>query len=78
MNINLGAPYEAIIRKLIAREYAGNQTEVVRQALLVYQREIEEEEAILVNKAVEIEMQKIESGEKKTYNWKEVKKRFKW
>lgn len=78
MNMNLGAPYEAIIQKLIDREYAGNQTEVVRQALLVYQREIEEEEAILVNKAIESEMQRIESGEKKTYTYAQVKKRFKW
>ncbi|MBI4406378.1 hypothetical protein HY571_00505 [Candidatus Micrarchaeota archaeon] len=78
MNMNLGAPYEAIIQKLINREYAGNQTEVVRQALVNYERTIAEEEAILVHRAVEAEMEKIRSGEKKTYTLEEVKKRFKW
>ena len=77
MNMNLGAPYEAIIQKLINREYAGNQTEVVRQALLAYERQIEEEEAVLVHRAVEAEMKKIEAGEIKTYSWEDVKKKLK-
>lgn len=34
MNINLGTPYEATIRKIIEKGYAGNQTEVIRQALV--------------------------------------------
>ena len=34
MNINLGTRYEAIIHKIIEKEYAGNQTEAIRQALL--------------------------------------------
>jgi len=66
------------MEKMISRGYAGNQTEVIRQALMAYEREIEEEEAVLVHKAVEQEMQKIESGEKKTYTLQEVKKRFNW
>ncbi len=77
MNINLGAPYEAIIHKLIEREYAGNQTEIIRQALVNYERTIEEEEAFLVHRAVEAEMEKIRSGEIKTYSWEEVKKKLK-
>lgn len=66
MNINLGAPYEAIIDKFIERGYAGNQTEVIRQALAAYQRQIDEEEVRLVNKGVEFEMQEIKEGKVKT------------
>lgn len=78
MNVNLGAPYEAIVQKIIAREYAGNQTEVIRQALLVYERVLEEEEVRLVHKAVEAEMQDIRSGKTKTKSWAEIKKKFNW
>ena len=78
MNINLGTPYESIMEKIISRGYAGNQTEVVRQALTRYEREIEEEEAILVHKAVQSEIAKIKSGEKKTYTYDEIKKEFNW
>ena len=60
MNINLGAPYEAAIKSIIEKGYAGSQTEVVRQAILAYERIIEEEELALVHKAVEIEMADIE------------------
>ncbi len=77
MNINLGTPYESIMEKLIERGYAGNQTEVIRQALMRYEREIQEEEAVLVHRAVEAEMEKIRSGEIKTYSWEEVKKKLK-
>ncbi len=59
MNINLGAPYEATIRGIIEKGYAGTQTEVKRQAILAYERMIEEEELTLVHKAVEIEMREM-------------------
>ena len=72
LNVNLGAPYEAIIERLIERGYAGNQTEVIRQALMALDRQIEEDEVRLVHKAVEKEMQKIRSGETKTYPAKKV------
>lgn len=75
MNVNLGIPYGAILNKIIAKGYAGNQTEAIRQALREYERIIDEEEALLVNKAVEIEMEKIEKGEVKTYSYNEVKKK---
>ena len=75
MNINLGAPYEAIVQKIIAREYAGNQTEVIRQALMAYERMLEEEEFLLVHKAVEIEMEEIRSGKVKTIPIEELKKK---
>ncbi len=73
MNINLGAPYEAAIKGIIEKGYAGNQTEVIRQAILAYERMIEEEELTLVHKAVEIEMRELESGKVKTHSFQEVK-----
>jgi len=66
MNINLGAPYERILAGLIERGYAGNQTEVIRQALVAYDRQIKEEEAILVHKGVVAEMAEVKSGKVKT------------
>ncbi|HIH22471.1 TPA: hypothetical protein HA238_01970 [Candidatus Micrarchaeota archaeon] len=77
MNVNLGAPYELIIKKFMERGYAGSQTEVIRQALMIYEREIEEEEVVLVNKATELEMQQIRSGAVKTKNISELKKKYK-
>ncbi|MCD6227229.1 hypothetical protein J7J90_01925 [Candidatus Micrarchaeota archaeon] len=77
VNVNLGAPYEAIIKKIIEKEYAGNQTEVIRQALLAYERQLEEEEVRLLNKAIESEMQKIDSGEMKTMPWEKFKNKHK-
>ena len=75
MNVNLGAPYEAKLRRIIEKGYAGNQTEAIRQAITVLDRQIEEEEAYLVHKAVELEMQEIDAGRAKTYAWDEVKKK---
>jgi len=74
MNINLGTPYEAAIKSIIEKGYAGSQTEVIRQAILAYERMIEEEEMSLVDKAVEIEMNDIESGKTKAYSFEDIKK----
>jgi Arc/MetJ-type ribon-helix-helix transcriptional regulator len=74
MNVNLGTPYESLMQRLIERGYAGNQTEVIRQALLLLEREIEEEEALLVHKAVEIEMAQIRAGKAKTHSFNKVLK----
>lgn len=76
MNANLGTPYEAIMQKVIDRGYAGNQTEVLRQALIAYERQLEEEEASLVHKAVEFEMQEMRAGRIKTYTLDEAKKKL--
>ena len=76
MNVNLGIPYEAIVRKVIERGYAGNQTEVIRQALLAYERMLEEEEVRLVNKAIETEMQEIRDGKIKTISHEALKKKY--
>lgn len=72
MNVNLGAPYERIIKKVIDRGYAGNQTEVIRQALLDLDRKMEEEEVMLVHKAVQEEKKKIKEGKIKVYPMEEV------
>lgn len=74
MNINLGAPYDAAIREIIQKGYAGNQTEAIRQAILAYKRMIEEEELNLVHKAVEIEMLELDAGKVKTYSLQDIKK----
>lgn len=76
MNINLGEPYEIIVRKIIDLGYAGNQTEVIRQALLSYNRMIEEEEVRLVNKGVVFEIQEIKEGKTKTKTLDEIKKKY--
>ncbi|NAT10061.1 hypothetical protein C4E22_00645 [ANME-1 cluster archaeon AG-394-G06] len=51
------------IKKIIEKGYAGNQTEVIRQAILAYERMLEGEELMLVHKAVQIEMEEIEAGQ---------------
>jgi len=78
MNVDLGVPYEAILKKAVERGYAGNQTEVVRQALLNYERMIEEEEKELVTKAVKIEVGEVKAGNIKTKPFAKIKKKFKW
>ena len=74
MNINLGTPYEIAVKRIIEKGYAGNQTEVIRQAILAYERMIDEEELTLVHKAVETEMRELESGKVKTHSFEEIKK----
>ena len=78
VNVNLGVPYEAIVNKVIEKGYAGNQTEVIRQALLAYERMLKEEEKELVAKAVKIEMGEVKAGNIKTKSFTEIKKKFKW
>ena len=75
MNVTLGAPYEAILKRIIEKEYAGNATEAIRQALVNYEQKIEQEEMELVHRAVEIEMEEVRSGKVKTIPWEEVKKK---
>jgi Arc/MetJ-type ribon-helix-helix transcriptional regulator len=76
MNVNLGIPYEAMINKIIEKGYAGNQTEVIRQAITAYERMLEDEEATLVCRAMEAEMADIKAGKVKTYTLDEIKKRY--
>ena len=76
MNINLGTPYEIIVKKIIEKEYAASQTEAIRQALIVYERVLDEEEVRLVNKAIEIEAQEVREGKVKTFTHEELKKKY--
>jgi Arc/MetJ-type ribon-helix-helix transcriptional regulator len=78
MNVNIGTPYEAIIKKIIEKEYAGNQTEVIRQALIAYERQLDAEEKELVEKAITIELAELESKNSKTMSHEDMKKKFKW
>ncbi len=76
MNIKLGTPYEATMKKIIDRGYAGSQTEVIRQALMAYERIIDEEEVRLVNKGIAAEMGEIRSGKIRVYTHAQVKKKL--
>ncbi|MCQ1538775.1 hypothetical protein FTO68_07230 [Methanocalculus taiwanensis] len=74
MNITIGRPYEEAIRRIIDKEYAGNQTEVIRQAILAYERMIEEEELMLVHRGVSIEMVEALAGTTLLTSLDEVKR----
>ena len=76
MNVNLGTPYETIIENIIEKGYAGNQTEVIRQALLAYQRLLEEEEVKLVNRGINIEMNEIHSGKVNVRPFEQIKNKY--
>ena len=74
MNINLWTPYETTIKRIIEKGYAGNQTEVIRQAIVAYEHILDEEEMMLVHRAVDIEVEEIEAGKAKTFSFEEIKK----
>ncbi len=78
LNVNLGAPYEAKINKIINKGYAASQTEVIRQAIMYYDKylEQEEEEVQLVNKGIARDMEDIKSGKTKTISHAEMKKQL--
>ncbi|MDD5336938.1 MAG: hypothetical protein PHS02_00455 [Candidatus ainarchaeum sp.] len=77
LNVNLGSPYEAIIKKMIEKGYAASQTEVIRQALTVYGRYVDEEEVKLVGKGIESEMREIRGRRTRTKSLAELKKKYK-
>jgi Arc/MetJ-type ribon-helix-helix transcriptional regulator len=70
--VNLGAPYENIIDKLIKKGYAGTKSEAIRQALAFYDRYLEEEEYMLVSRAVKAMMEDVKSGKTRTYKLEDV------
>jgi len=74
MNIIIGPPYEALIKRIIEKGYAGNQTEVIRQAILAYERMLEEEELMLVHRAVTVEVREIEAKKTPPHSFDEIKK----
>ena len=65
------------MKKAIEKGYAGNQTEVIRQALLTYERMLDDDEVRLVNKGIELEMQEIKEGKVKTKSLAAIKKKYK-
>ncbi len=73
MNIDLGPPYEAAIKRIIEKGYAGTRAEAIRQAILAYDRMIEEEEQTLVHRAVEIEMKELNAGKVRTHSFQDIK-----
>ena len=73
MNIDLGALYESAIKRIIEKGYAGTRTDVIRQAILAYDRMIEEEEQTLVHRAVEIEMAELNAGKVRTLSFQDIK-----
>ena len=77
MNINIGRPYEEAIRRIIDKGYAGNQTEVIRQAILAYEKMLEEEEMMLVHRGVSIEMEEMLAGSTPFSSLEDMKKLLK-
>jgi len=77
MNVNLGAPYVAILDRVVTSGYAGSRVEVIRQALLAYQRMLEEREEVrLVNKGIKAEMRKIQEGKVKLIPLEELERKY--
>lgn len=75
MNINLGAPYEAKLQKIVQRGYAGNQTEAMRQAITRYEQDLEDEEAEMLRKACEADLEEMrKAGKTKRYTLAQIKK----
>ncbi|MDD1695694.1 MAG: hypothetical protein LUQ54_02240 [Methanoregula sp.] len=73
MNISIGSPYEAAIKRIIEKGYAGNQTEVIRQAILAYERMLEDEELMLVHRAVTAEVNEMKARKTSTHSFDEIK-----
>jgi Arc/MetJ-type ribon-helix-helix transcriptional regulator len=76
LTVDLGTPYEAIIDKLVSRGYAANKSELIRQALIIYDKVVEEEELSLVRRAVESMVSNEKSGKSRTYTLEEIEKEF--
>lgn len=74
MNISIGSPYEAVIKRIIEKGYAGNQTEVIRQAILAYERMLDDQELMLVHRAVTGEVNEIVAKKSPTHSFDEIKK----
>ena len=76
LTVDLGTPYDAIIDKLVSRGYAANKSELIRQALIIYDKVVEEEELTLVRRAIDSMIAKEKSGKSKTYTLEEIEKEF--
>jgi Arc/MetJ-type ribon-helix-helix transcriptional regulator len=76
LTIDLGTPFEATMDKLLDRGYAANKSELIRQALILYDRAVDEEEIMLVRTAVESMVADQKSRKRKTYTLEEIEKEF--
>ncbi len=76
LTIDLGTPFEAIMDKLLERGYAANKSELIRQALLLYDRAVDEEEVMLVRTAVDSMVAEQKAGKRKTFTLEEIEKEF--
>ena len=74
MNISIGSPYEAVIKRIIEKGYARNQTEVIRQAILAYERMPEDVELMFVHRAVTVEVREIDAKKTPSHSFDEIKK----
>jgi Arc/MetJ-type ribon-helix-helix transcriptional regulator len=76
--IRLGDKQEDIVKMLIKEGYFNTKSEVIRAGLLeLYNKYfdfVSKEEVMLVNKAINYEMQNINSGKTKLYSLDDVKK----
>ena len=73
--VNLGEPYEKIIKKVIEEGRAATPAEVLRQALTVYDEYLDEEREneLVCRRMAQMEADR-KSGKTKTYTHEEVGK----
>lgn len=75
-NLNLGAHHDAFIAMMIERGYAASQIEVIRQALLRYQSDLEHGELMAVLKGVEYEKAQMLQSKAKPKTLAEMKRKY--
>ncbi len=74
LNINLGKPYEVFIESMIKKGYAGSQVEVIRQAISLYKRQMEDEGKFPAEEASNDTKPK--AGKQKKIPLEDVKEKF--
>jgi len=75
-NLNLGAHHDVFIAMMIERGYAASQIEVIRQALLHYQSDLEQRELMAAQKGVEYEKQQMRASRAKPKTLAEMKRKY--
>jgi len=72
MTIELNTKYQDILKNMIELGLADTMEEAVKQAIVIYQTKLEAEEYYLVEKAVNKEMEDINSGKTVLFNAEDV------
>jgi Arc/MetJ-type ribon-helix-helix transcriptional regulator len=72
MTIELNTKYQDILRNMIELGIADSMEEAVKQAIVIYQTKLEAEEYYLVEKAVNKEIEDINSGKIALFNAEDV------